>query len=128
MSDPSFLRTLEHDEGALRAEDRLSSPARRGPLRPATAELCDHGGLRSSARLKTGADTRNGSPSPRHWLPRRARRGWFFAELLRLPRIVRQRPSEGLVPPPGTGRARRASAERPAPGSVSGSLPVGAES
>lgn len=108
-------RTLEHDEGAQRAEIRMSSPStQRGPLRPATAETWDHVGLRRSARLLAGAGpqivTEYSDNRPR--LPRRALRGWFLAELLGLPRIVRQGRSAAAESAHDGGRARAARPER----------------
>ena len=126
MPDPLFSPTPEHDEGAPRAEDRLSSPTRRGPLRPATAAPDEPEGLSLAARFEAGAGTPIVDQHPRRWLPRRAIRGWFFADLLRLPRIARQRHAQAVTQSPGTGRGRRASAVRTAPGIASGPASSGA--
>lgn len=128
MTEPfSLSATPKHDEGpSRRTKVADARPAR--ALRPATAEVCDHEGLRSSARSKAGAGTPIVNQLTSGWLPRRAFRGWLFAELLRLPRIVRQRASEGVVPLPRTRRVRRASAKRLGRGTVLASSTVRADS
>lgn len=129
MTQHPVLPTPEHDEGPSRRVTKgveSSCPAR--ALRPTTAAPDEPEGLSLSARFVAGVGTPIVDQHPRRWLPRRAIRGWFFAELLRLPRIDRQRATQGVVPTPGTGRARRASAERPGPRTVLAPLPAGADS
>ncbi len=87
-------------------------PAR--ALRPATAETCDHEGLRRSARLLAGAGpqivTEQTDNRPR--LPRRALRALYLAELLGLPRIARQGRTQTAESAHDGGRARAARPER----------------